>query len=477
MWISPGDAFADCWKDIKYRFDELEQMGLVDPNFEQHLGRLELLARRFSFETAIGLTELSNWIGGDLVRTLAAAKAIDKWFDPVANSSTSELSKAQAEAFGLYIESARLNLDPDLGQVIFKRPLAGRYKPISAALPDQDELNRLFAILTVLPLQLESTDADDESIPSKVAVRFRMSRSADTRDLSRIEKWRVGFVPLAQGLDDISFELRVQHGDYWYDTKVGRFDDRLDEAVRRLCAEGCHVIVLSEMALHADSLEFLKRSVRRYALGSDVALVLAGSMRSVSPGGAMPSNECVVMDHGGREIFRQRKLSRWNLDKALCSRYHFQLEPGVNRLKEYIEPGTELTIVEQDGLGRLAALICEDLSRTQPGDWVRRNLLLELQFTPVLDGGFDNQRWTTRSGVDACLKGGCRVIVSNSVTLTSRQNVANVNMGAPERVVSSCGIGLLIERHLGMTKYTFATVPVDSTSTQATHIDWDPTNW
>jgi predicted amidohydrolase len=214
--------------------------------------------------------------------------------------------------------------------------------------------------------------------------------------------------------------------------------------IRQLCEEGCHLIALPEMVMHEKTLATLKDVVREHGAQSSLALVLAGTCRVERPDGKPPYNEAVVLDHTGAEILRQRKLSRWNLDAGQCERYDFELPVGEDRLREFISPGEELVVLEQPHLGRLAVLVCEDLGRSEPGRWIRANLLLDLQFMPVLDGSLNPERWNTKAAGEAAVAGRCRVVVANSLPLTLRQNRVNAKT-KPDWVVQQCGIGLGID--------------------------------
>src|ERR1700741_645168 len=112
---------------------------------------------------------------------------------------------------------------------------------------------------------------------------------------------------------------------------------------------------------------------------SDLRLVVAGTSPQSWSSGDPPGNEALLLNHRGQIIGRQRKLHRWNLNLEIRKQYAL-LAPGladVDLLYEHISPGEEVEIIEHSQLGRLAVMICEDLGRTQPGQWLRANMFLD----------------------------------------------------------------------------------------------------
>jgi len=143
---------------------------------------------------------------------------------------------------------------------------------------------------------------------------------------------------------------------------------------------------------------------------------------------------------------------------------------------EHIEVGTELVVAELPGLGRFATLICEDLGRTQPGSWIRKNLLLDLQFTPVMDSDLHFERWSAIDGSRAAYEGGCRVLVASSLPLSLMQNDANAARSIDIKVEHP-GIGLFFDRieegvrGLQIKTHSAGSEPIYEV------VEWDPSTW
>ena len=439
---------------------------------------IAIVASAFSSGT-FDSTAPRAWASDDLARLVLVAQAIDNWHAPLADPTATAVGMPEGmdDVKAHYNVTSRLNGTAGIGQVILRRPLWGRWSSSTDPVPDADGIGGLFETLLVLPAAVQASHPDNALEPITLRATFNLSRNRDSRALPTGVPWKVGFAPIAQEKTDIHFAIIPDTTHDWYDAQVTDLGPRIDEVIKELCSAGCHVIALPEMVLNPSMEQALKSAVRKYGAGSDLCLVLAGTTRTPSKiKGGMPSNRCVVIDHVGRTIVEQRKMSRWNLDENLCSRYDFTLAKGTV-LKEYIEPGTELCIVERQGLGRLGVLVCEDLSRTEPGRWLRKHLLLDLQFTPVMDSDMRGNRWEKNQGKMSSTDGGCRVIVSNSIPFTHRQNASNAASGASSYVVDACGIGLMIDRDGPDVKALDVVVSLGDTGHCTAIVEWDPRSW
>jgi predicted amidohydrolase len=209
-------------------------------------------------------------------------------------------------------------------------------------------------------------------------------------------------------------------------------------------------------------------------------LVVAGTTRWDGADGRKPFNRCHVFDHAGEEIFRQDKISRWNMDRGACARFGLLGVDGAapDMLHEFIEPAEAVAIVERPHFGRIAVMICEDLHRSEPGGWIRDTMLIDWQFTPVLDASLTPDRWSALHGGRAALAGSCRVVVANSFPMTHRQNAVNARSSSGYPVVSDCGVGLCLDRHDDAVRATVLRLSLDGEGSD-THgvVDWQPDQW
>ena len=203
-------------------------------------------------------------------------------------------------------------------------------------------------------------------------------------------------------------------------------------------------------------------------------LVVAGTR---SPNGAAkPFNEAIVLDHRGGEIGRQRKLHRWNLDEELRQRYAVPITlPSGAYVREYITPGEEVMVLDTP-FGRLAVMICEDLGRSEPGNWVRKHMLLDWLFTPILDSSIGADRWMAQVGKAALLER-CRVVIANSVPLTHQLNAANKAAGGKRAPLVECGIGICLDLEAGQARYRLENHKLSAPADAHYLIDWEPLGW
>jgi predicted amidohydrolase len=470
--MTPADLFLELWLHLDGFERDVRRITGDGPDAFVARQTAQELVEAEPFDAV----NLRSWYGTDLRRQLITAQVIDAFYAPLMEGlSVATLPRVLRSGNRRYLYAGRLDSGDAEHRVILRRPLGGRRFDGGVEVPSGDGIAEYFDTLLVAPPTITGTDPDDAGRHLRIDLNFVMRRAADIRSLPLTSPWRVGFAPLAQDINDITYErITSSDGREWYDSKAIDVPNRVAEVVDVLCRTGCHVIALPEMTITPEMLDVLQQAIRTHGPGS--SLVLAGSTRTVSSPGVKPSNRAVILDHRGNEILSQSKLTRWNLTEELCNRYDL-LSPAARTLSEYIEVGAEFTVVEVPGVGRVAVLICEDLGRSEPGRWVRRHLLLDLQFTPVMDSDLHLARWAATRGAEAACEGGCRVIVANSLPLTHRQNHVNVRAGATGRVLHDCGIGLLFERDGARGRGAVLRVPLNATGTVAEVIDWDPSSW
>lgn len=474
-----ADYFASIWNSLDKQRDEISRLSQKEA---VEIQRLHLEADRLLSDHS-SVHALMRWERSCLLHKIAAAQAIDAWYSNIhccyGLAMHGEILWSQALAY--YVSNLRLNADESLGKVILKRPHWGRHSDDEQDLPENDDpISSLFGALIVLPLKLSTCDPDGGDRMRDVAIHFtrRDPSLSDPKHLE--ERWKVGFIPLAQNEQEYDFQDRDEGGEPYYELSVheGHHTDlcaRMQAAFRNLCSAGCQIIAMPELVLTDRMLHALRETIA--ALNSDsgskLALVLAGTRLRASPDGGPPFNEAVVLDHTGSEILKQQKLSRWNLDPVLCQRYG--LTPVQNGLRrEYITPGETMYIVEQPGLGRIAVLVCEDLARSEPGKWLRGNMCIELQFTPVFDGSLTEERWSSKKGAEAAQSACCRLIVANSMILTRRTNRLNVGTLQSHHITGRCGFGMVINGFTGQhaRRLVGRPIPTNGASVDAAVAEW-----
>lgn len=477
----PADLFANLYARLAERADEV--LLTADPDH----GLMSECEKRFTAwlrNPRQMEASLIEWVGNDVNLALLLCQQIDGWFAVLADpgSDLTQHDKRYSEALSYYRQHHRLNRMNVDWPVILRRPLSGRWSESSNQVPEAEGLAQFFENLFVLPRSIHSTHPDDRNVASNCMLSFRLSTDQDCRSLPVISPWKIGLVPLATEPDDLVIATHNDKDGDWYDIDAGSLETRLDSEVQSLLQDGCHILAFPEMVLTPASEEHLKRVIRKYGPASDLCLVLAGSSR-VEPANttSRPRNRCTVFDHRGRIILQQHKMARWNLTEDLCDRYGVQRPEKGQIRREHIEPGTELRVVERHGLGRLGVLICEDLGRSEPGQWLRQHMLLDLQFTPVLDSDLRSSdcslRWATAAGRDASLLGGCRVIVANSMVLTHLQNDTNRIARKDSWIKTECGVGILLDRSSAVVRGRIVVQPLHGAAKASTIVEWKPSTW
>ena len=418
-----------------------------------------------------------DWVAGDPRRQLIAAQAVDEYYSPLAAGvSALKLPPGLQDARLDHLCRGRLDSPADHGRmVILRRPLTGRWSDPDADVPEGEGVASYFDTLLLTPATLVGTDADDAGSPASLSLSFVVCPARIIRLLPPNRPWKLGIAPVVQEAQDLDVRCSTAGAGSYYDSVAVDLPVRVAAIVEELCREGCGIIAFPEMALSPVTLDALKRAVAAHGPGSNLSLVLAGSTRTEMPGAGRPYNRSCTLNHRGEVLFTQDKLARWNLATATCQRYGLEPAPS-GMMMEHIETGSELVVAEIPGLGRLATLICEDLGRSEPGRWVRRHLLLDMQYTPVMDSDLHFARWTASTGGKAAFDGSCRVLVVNSLPLSLRQNDVNQKLGTGS-VVARHGIGLLFDRIEGTVRG--AEVRTASPGGVPCHevVEWNPVTW
>jgi predicted amidohydrolase len=429
----------------------------------------------------------------ELGRQLVIARAIDRWYGKIfPELDTGRVHNLRLQqAFYSLRANGRFNNDASLGQVIPLRPRFGRWSDIDvsrslSAIPglkvvSDASILSWFDHLNVLPRQAPATHADVRQKRRKVNLLYEYQDDSIELQIEGGVIPKVGFAPLAESIDDIEIKTFVKDGVHWYDVHAIGFGDRIARAVDELCEQKTNIIVFPEMTLNPGTRNVLRtvlgRRARNMAMRNEpnsLWCVVAGSSRREN-GDNAPYNEAEILNHRGRSIGSQRKLSRWNLDVQKRERYGLH-SPGLmdrDALHEFITPGAEVTVIETAGLGRIVVMICEDLSRSSPGRWIGQRMLLDWMFTPILDASIQSLGWVSKSATARVRTGRHRMVVANSVYLTHRQNRINQEKGRTGWILNACGIGLCLDRFGAGVRHKLVSIPLNGPSAQTQVVQWD----
>jgi predicted amidohydrolase len=429
----------------------------------------------------------------ELQRALLVAGAIDGWYtrrpaEPAFRDGPNPNDQAYALAnrvawinlFGKH----RFNFREDLGQVIPRRPFGGRHHNRDYPPPEVNGVADLFDTLFLLPKGIAATHPDDscstfsESDPSKtrnVRPRFKTFDSIELRNFPAGAELTVGFAPVAQEQNEIEIRCFERDGRHWYDVCPADLSTRASAVIKDLCDRGSHVIVLPESTMHPEALKAVAKAISEHGPGSQLCFVIAGTTKREN-GAGRPYNEAVIFNHRGRELGRQAKLHRWDLDRDLRSKLDLQVSglDDSRLLFEFIEPGDEITIFDANEFGRFVVMICEDLGRHEPGTWLRHWGMLDWLFTPILDRSISEHRWMDDSGGKAAAEGHCRIVVANSLPLTRRAYAVLNRTGVTSP--TSGGVALCINSEAGCAHRFIWDVDL-SAGPFTSAVCWRPSAW
>ncbi|MBG6091549.1 hypothetical protein IW256_005662 [Actinomadura viridis] len=239
---------------------------------------------------------------------------------------------------------------------------------------------------------------------------------------NRDEPVNVACAPVLETFDDIEIGFERRYGMTVYrlrpkDSRTLR--NRIEKTVRRLDEAGAQIAVMPEVSLSDELLEHWK----------EVAFETAGRDRDRHPlrfimlgsgplgGGDPPPNRAVLLDRWtGRELLVQDKLSGFTLDAGQMRLWRLPGAPSAGTADEYLAPGATIALLDM-ALGRLAVLICEDLSRSI--GWERELLSCGVShlLVPIFSKPILRYRWEQQGAERQIATLGSWTTVSNSLVI------------------------------------------------------------
>jgi predicted amidohydrolase len=238
----------------------------------------------------------------------------------------------------------------------------------------------------------------------------------------RDEPVAVGCAPLMETFDDVELSFEERFGMTVYRLRPADSSGlrtRIKAIMRRLDEAGAQVAVMPEASLTDALLEHWKE-VAFDTAGRDRSahplrylLLGSGPLGSTEP----PPNRAVLLDRWtGRELLVQDKLSGFTLDEEQMRTWRLPNAPEKGVADEYISPGTTVGLLDCS-LGRLAMLICEDLSRSMPWDRELRSCGVSHLFVPIFSKPILRFRWERLSAERQVTVLGSWVMVANSLVV------------------------------------------------------------
>ncbi|MFC4911300.1 hypothetical protein [Actinomadura gamaensis] len=239
--------------------------------------------------------------------------------------------------------------------------------------------------------------------------------------LPRDEPIEVGCAPLMESYDDVRIDFGERAGRTVYRLRPSGSASvraRIRTIVRRLDEAGARIAVLPEATLTDGLLDAWKEAAFDTASrDGSLRLLLVGS--GPVGGGDPPPNRAVLIDRWtGTELLVQDKMSPFVLGTQQMRDWALPGAPDAGTAEEDIEPGTTVRLLDSS-LGRLAVLICEDLSRADR--WDRElmaagasHLLVPIFSKPIL-----RYRWEEQNAQRQVNTLGAWVVVANSLVVAN----------------------------------------------------------
>ena len=399
--------------------------------------------------------ELPAQIEQELLRVLpfnAARIALAQAIDKACEVRVSRFARKE-EASGGPETTGWLNTNPEQGLVLSMATVDGT---IEGDVDDEPGgLRGFFDNLLYVPAWVQAAHPDIEGIQSeRIRLRFERPSLADDPAFDGDQPVAIGYVPLDETEDDLSFDLRNRGARACYSAQPRSLAQRLIEALGRLGARGTQLVIVPEAALRATDLPTVQEALEHIGRrpGCRIIAVFIGIAAPPDAENARALNEVVVLSRYGKEVARQRKLTHWNLSPGQQRRYGLDghANPG-EALWEDTDAGDTLTVLELPHIGRVAIHICADLQAKEPANWVRRNMTLDWSITPLMDSTltYELDKWVFRRALEAARSGRTQAVVAASLVLTQRQNRVNRGSGALERCTNHCGLLLLLDGRFG----------------------------
>lgn len=396
----------------------------------------------------------SNMLGGDSTGIIIPASAWNRDIDDLVDPHTEALKTLPLTAYDAQIRPSLLRQMLDYTA----------YMPTTLEVEDPNRPGR-FTGRTV-----------------RLNYRFTADRPSTDRDLA--SPIRLGLAPLVEARADAQFNIA---GDRYAITPVYPLK-RLEIVLDQAFEQDVELLLFPEMSVAEANLGYLSSTILRLFREFGLKNRRTPSLRYVMAGITGPStngrykNFVIVLDRFGREIMRQDKIHRWNLEVTHIERYDLTTDVNPPReLEENIDPADNITLLDLPDLGRVLHLICADSSFNTPADWMLAHCRTDWLHAPIMDqstrvGTFSaDSQWILKRAFRAACLGHNRVAVTNSVMLTCRANDANQAVPAKHAyIVNDVTVGLLLDAMGSDILFERVAVPIPCPTDMLRVIDWQP---
>lgn len=434
-----------------------------------------------------------------IVPLLLAAMRLDKWMlplDPAVALDPIPLLPGHDAALTRLNYDEQWNSNSAVGALIpaVRERLNTQSEPLADPI---GVLSRFFDHTSYLPPRLEATDPDGMACALHgIAATYRSAAPAllNLTGLPEPEVWRLAIAPIVEGGADVALSFTADRSAYGMDLRYDK--QRIDRVIARAFDEGAHLLFMPEMAVRGADVPYLTERLRhhrlRYLTDRDqlphLRYVFAGVLDPTPSAAGRHHNLVKIFDADGSELASQVKLSHWNFNRhqqrLFGLEYHHRID-FPDELMENSEPAECLEVVDLPQIGRVVTLICADVNRNDPGDWLMANARIDWLHFPIMDKSVCWDRsvatgygppWIVSRAYRASLAGSAKVVVTNSMALTTWVNGQNGRTGSPFGLLSNAGIGLALNHRGGAVRQHHVTVPLTERDVIMV-FDWHPDAW
>jgi predicted amidohydrolase len=227
-------------------------------------------------------------------------------------------------------------------------------------------------------------------------------------------------IPLISSREDFEFPELQQPNRFEVVIKdPARIAELAKVALREAIEAGAQLIVFPELCLTREAQMELGDVVREVSNGR-VWLVVTGSAIT-----AERQNQSVVFDGQGRAVIWHNKLFPYSISTDEQDRYG--ILSGFSRRVEDINPNPRELYILETQLGRVAVLICEDLTVPEVFVPIFKSLEVDLLVVPLMDGPQLPERWSGQYGSRYARE--CQVSVLTATTESFARTAAEPEVG------------------------------------------------
>jgi hypothetical protein len=302
---------------------------------------------------ATGMVEdllLERLDAGDQRSIFACLLGLDQALDHINPFSGSLDGHSLYRIARRHAATGHLNSDPKSGALLFGCTFAGR----PAGIPVKAEF---FGLVRVAATAWQHVDHD--WIPNE----FDIAIDPTLRPGARLA---VGCVPMIDSYDEMTIQKTrrgLRRPAYRVGPRVDSLPGRVDAVLAELERSEATIGLLPEATLDDGLLEVWRAALAGTDPPDDSQLTWIVAGTGPVGGGDPPHNRAVLLHRSGQVLFAQDKLNDFTLTSLQLHRWNLNKQLGSVRSLEDISKGERVEIRESN-LGRIAILICEDLTRT-----------------------------------------------------------------------------------------------------------------